>query len=166
MHCFDASSESHDARMLADLIDSQIIDVVQKNVVKVVTDNGANYKLAGTILEIRMPTLFWTLCAAHCLDLMLEDVCKIPSIKKTINQARRCTTIIYRHGRVLHAMQEKINGADLVRSGATRFATAFLTLQSLHKHRASLCSLFVVDQWSLSKLTKTKNRKKNYEIVF
>ena len=97
---------------------------------------------------------------------MLEDVGKITSINKAINQARRCTTFIYRHECVLHAMREKTNGADLIRTGATRFANAFLTLQSLHKHRASLRSLFAADQWSLSKLAKTENGKKVYEIVF
>ncbi|XP_074356348.1 uncharacterized protein LOC141696056 [Apium graveolens] len=127
------SSESHDAQMLANLLESNIKEIGEKNIVQVVTDNGANYKLAGQILEIRMPTLFWTPCAAHCVDLMLEDIGKIPAFKKTINQARRCTTFIYRHEHVLDAMREKTNGRDLIRTGATRFATAFLILDSLQK---------------------------------
>ncbi|XP_074374716.1 uncharacterized protein LOC141715134 [Apium graveolens] len=131
----NASSESNDAQMLANLLESKIKEIGEKNVVQVVTDNGANYKLAGQILEIRMPTLFWTPCAAHCVDLMLEDIGKIPAFKKTINQARRCTTFIYRHGRVLDAMREKTNGRDLIRTAATRFATAFLTLDSLQKKK-------------------------------
>jgi hypothetical protein len=45
--------------------------------VQLVTDNGSNYKAAGRILMDRIPHLFWTPCAAHCLDLMLEDVGKI-----------------------------------------------------------------------------------------
>ncbi|XP_074344032.1 uncharacterized protein LOC141683227 [Apium graveolens] len=161
----NASSESHDAQMLANLLESKIKEIGEKNVVQVVTDNGANYKLAGQILEIRMPTLFWTPCAAHCLDLMLEDVGKIPSFKKAINQARRCTTFIYRHGRILDAMREKTNGGDLVRTGATRFATAFLTLQCLQKYQEPLRYLFCGLDWTRSKLAKTENGRRVCDTV-
>lgn len=161
----DASGESHDGQMLANLLEKQIKDIGEKNVVQVVSDNGANYKLAGGILEIRIPTLFWTPCAAHCIDLMLEDIGKIPSIKKSINQARRCTTFIYRHGRVLHALREKTNGMDLVRTGATRFATAFLTLQSLKWHRPALRLLFTDRNWDRSKLSTTENGRRVCESV-
>ena len=129
----DASSEVHDANMLANLLEERIQKIGQDKVVQVVTDNGANYKAAGRILMERIPTLYWTPCAAHCLDLMLEEIGKLKSFKKCIARARRVTTFIYRHGRILHAMREKTKG-DLVRPATTRFATSFLTLKCLHKH--------------------------------
>jgi hypothetical protein len=43
-------------------------------------------------------------------------------------------------------MREKIGG-DLVRPGVTRFATSFLTLASMHRHRNGLRNLFVSDEW-------------------
>ena len=49
-------------------------EIGAENVVQVVTDNGANYKAAGRILMERFPSLYWTPCAAHCLDLMLEGI--------------------------------------------------------------------------------------------
>jgi hypothetical protein len=73
----DASSESHDALMLAELLDKRIEQIGRDKVIQVVTDNGANYKAAGRILVQNNPTLFWTPCAAHCLDLMLEDIGKL-----------------------------------------------------------------------------------------
>jgi hypothetical protein len=130
----DASAEAHDASMLADLLEKRILNIGKEKVVQVVTDNGANYKVVGRILMQRFPTLFWTPCAAHCLDLMLEDIGKLKDFKKPIAQAKWVTTFIYRHGRILSAMREKTGGIDLVRPGATRFATCFLTLKSLHKH--------------------------------
>jgi hypothetical protein len=42
-------------------------------------------------------------------------------------------------------MRDKIGG-DLVRSGVTRFATSFLTLASMHRHRNDLRNLFVNDE--------------------
>ncbi|XP_042487754.1 uncharacterized protein LOC122067992 [Macadamia integrifolia] len=44
----------------------------------------------------------------------------------------------------------------MVRSGVTRFATSFLTLQSLYKNKDALKQLFVSDDWNSSKLSKTE----------
>ncbi|XP_074378559.1 uncharacterized protein LOC141720102 [Apium graveolens] len=97
---------------------------------------------------------------------MLEDIGKIPAFKKTINQARRCTTFIYRHGRVLDAMRENTNGRDLIRTGATRFATAFLTSDSLQKKKQEqLRFLFCGSDWTMSKLSKSENGRKVCDTV-
>ncbi|RLN13241.1 hypothetical protein C2845_PM09G18680 [Panicum miliaceum] len=161
----DASSEVHDQVMLADLLEKKIMDIGVDKVVQVVTDNGANYKAAGKLLMERFPTLYWTPCAAHCLDLMLEDVAKLKEFKKPISHARHVTTFIYRHGRLLSAMREKTNGRDLVRPAATRFATTFLTLQSLYKHKDALRFLFTSEEWTGCKLAKTEAEKKVYDIL-
>ena len=161
----DASSEAHDAYMLADLLEKRIEEIGKEKVVQVITDNGANYKAAGKHLMERIPSLFWSPCAAHCLDLMLEDIGGLKEFKKPIARARRVTTFIYRHGRILSAMREKTGGSDLVRPAATRFATAFLTLKSLHKHRDSLKSLFVSEAWTGNKLAKTKDGEDVHGIV-
>ena len=73
----DASAEVHDAFMLADLLGKKIDEIGKEKVVQVITNNGANYKAAGRILMERIPTLFWSPCAAHCLDLMLEEIGKL-----------------------------------------------------------------------------------------
>eukprot|EP00253_Pinus_taeda_P014640 PITA_14640 len=54
-------------------------EVGPSNVVQVITGNAANYVAAGKMLMERYPNLFWTPCAAHCIDLMLEDIGKIPT---------------------------------------------------------------------------------------
>jgi len=76
----------------------------------------------------RISTLYWSPCAAHCLDLMLEEIGNSKEFKKPIARPKRVTTFIYRHGRILSLMREK-TGADLVRLAVTRFATSFLTLK-------------------------------------
>ena len=45
----DASSEIHDAFMLADLLGKKVEEIGKENVVQVVTDNGAKYKAVGRI---------------------------------------------------------------------------------------------------------------------
>ncbi|GFY84764.1 hypothetical protein Acr_03g0015380 [Actinidia rufa] len=44
-----------------------------ENVVQVVSDNASNYKKAREMLMEKRKGLFWTPCAAHCLDLILKD---------------------------------------------------------------------------------------------
>jgi hypothetical protein len=153
MGSVDASSEIQDKFMLVDLLEEKINEIGKDKMVQVITDNGANYKAAGRILK-RIPSLFWSPCVAHCLDLMLEDTGNLKEFKKTIARARCFTTFIYRHGKILSLMKDKI-GADPVRPGATRFATSFLTLKSLHKHREALKGLFLSEEWNGNKLAKT-----------
>ena len=45
--------------------------------------------------------LYGTLCAAHCIDLMFEDIEKIPSVVEVIRNARKISNFIYNHGWLL-----------------------------------------------------------------
>ncbi|CAM8937151.1 unnamed protein product [Rhodiola kirilowii] len=161
----DVSSKVQDANMLADMFEEQINLIGREHVVQVVTDNGANFKAAGGKLCRRIPTLYWTPCAAHCLDLMIEDIAKLKDFNVSITHGRNITTFIYRHARLLSAMREMTLGRDIVRPGATRFATAFLTLQSLYKNRDALRKLFGSKEWFDSKLATTSAGRKVHDAV-
>ncbi|XP_074352731.1 uncharacterized protein LOC141691878 [Apium graveolens] len=129
------------------------------------TDNGANFKAAGGLLCRQIPTLYWTPCAAHCIDLMMEDICKLMEFDATITHGKSLTTFVYRHGRLLAAMRVKTQGRGIVRAGAIRFATAVLTLQILYKNQDALRKLFGSTDWSNSKLAKTVAGKKVHFVV-
>ncbi|CAI9299642.1 unnamed protein product [Lactuca saligna] len=70
------SDVSKDANLLFHVLDKMVEEVGEKNVVQVVTDNTLVYVKAGKLLEAKREHLYWTPCAAHCLDLMLEDIGK------------------------------------------------------------------------------------------
>jgi hypothetical protein len=61
----DASSEVHDAYMLADLLEKKVDDIGRDKVVQVVTDNGANYKAAGKLLIWRGFLLYFGVHVLH-----------------------------------------------------------------------------------------------------
>ncbi|KAL8115116.1 hypothetical protein AgCh_021802 [Apium graveolens] len=149
MGSVDALSESHNHLMLANLLQSKIEEIGKEYVIQIARDNGANYKKACQLLITeRFPILFWTPCAAHCMDLMLEDIGSYKVFDTTIKNAKRIKTFIYRHGCLHNAMTVRTGGRELVRPGATRFATSFLTLQSLCKFQAPLRQLFIDDDRS------------------
>ncbi|XP_042499898.1 uncharacterized protein LOC122078103 [Macadamia integrifolia] len=158
-------SESQYADMLFQLFDSKIEEIGEDNVVQVVTNNAANYVATGRMLMQKRSKLYWTPGAAHCLDLMLEDIGKLKAYKITIERAKTMTSFIYRHYKLVDALRKKTNGIDLVRYGVKRFATSFLTLQSLYKNKDALKQLFVSDDWNSSKLSKTETGKKVLDTI-
>ncbi|GKU89252.1 hypothetical protein SLEP1_g3416 [Rubroshorea leprosula] len=150
----DASAFLKSGEKLFELIDSVVEEIGEKHVVQLVTDNGSNYVLAGKLLEEKRKHIFWTPCAAHCIDLILEDVRKISKVKKTIQRAMSLVGFIYNHSSTLNLMRRFTNKTELVRYGVTRFATNFLSLQSVYKQKASLRKMFTSDEWTSSKLAR------------
>jgi len=67
-----------------ELLDRFIWEVGPEHVVQVIMDIVANYFVAGKMLMMRYPTLFWIACATHCMDLILEDKGKIPFIRDIV----------------------------------------------------------------------------------
>ncbi|XP_075508774.1 uncharacterized protein LOC142545457 [Primulina tabacum] len=78
----DASSYSHTADKMYELLSKFVNRIGEQNVVQVVTYNASCNVRAGRLLENNFPHLYWTSCAAHYLDLMLEEIFKIPNLKK------------------------------------------------------------------------------------
>ncbi|KAG5121908.1 hypothetical protein GLYMA_14G145100v4 [Glycine max] len=148
-----------------ELLDSFVEEIGEKNVIQVVTDNGSNYVLAGKILQVTRPKIFWTPCAAHCLDLMLEDIGKIPKVKRVIQRGIKLVGYIYNHTLALNTMRKFTQKTELVRHGVTRFATTFLTLQRLHKQKANLRRMFTSDEWLKSRAAKEPKGKQATDVV-
>ncbi|KAK1407750.1 hypothetical protein QVD17_39376 [Tagetes erecta] len=165
MESVDASSYAKTGEKVFELLDNFVELIGEKNVVQVITDNGSNFKKAGEFLMEKRKHLFWTPCAAHCLDLMLEDIGKLPKIKKTLEKGIFLVGYIYNHCGVLNLMREFTKN-ELTRSGITRFATTYLTLRSLRNEKSGLRSMFVSDKWTKSKWAKDVKGKRASEIVF
>eukprot|EP00252_Welwitschia_mirabilis_P022174 TRINITY_DN5928_c0_g1_i11.p1 TRINITY_DN5928_c0_g1~~TRINITY_DN5928_c0_g1_i11.p1 ORF type:complete len:124 (-),score=19.60 TRINITY_DN5928_c0_g1_i11:55-426(-) len=80
----DASDHVKRSDYLLKLFEETVNFVGEKNVVQFITDNASNYVKAGEELMKRHPSIYWTPCAAHCLDLLLEDLSKIEHITEVL----------------------------------------------------------------------------------
>ena len=60
---------------IAEKLISVIESVGPKNVVQMITDNVANCKGAGLIIEQKYDHIFWTPCVVHTLNLALKNIC-------------------------------------------------------------------------------------------
>lgn len=111
----DGSKFVKTGEKLFELLDALVEEIGEEKVVQVIIDNGSNYVLAGKMLEEKRPHLYWTPCAAHCIDLMLEDIGKLPLIKKTIQRGISLVGFIYSHSSTLSMLRHFTNKRELVR---------------------------------------------------
>ncbi|KHM99312.1 hypothetical protein glysoja_043523, partial [Glycine soja] len=74
---------SKTAEILFKLFKEMVLYVEAENVVHIVTDNAANYVAAGRLLEKEFPKIYWSPCAVHYMNLMLQDFGKFEEVTPT-----------------------------------------------------------------------------------
>jgi hypothetical protein len=154
----DASDvDSRNTDYYFQLLDKVVDEIGEEFVVQVVTDNEAALKAAGHKLMEKRPHLYWSSCAAHCLDLCLEDIGKKKNIQKLLSEAKLVTTFIYNHTYIVSLMKKYTGGREIVRPGVTRFATQFLQLQSIVNQKQGLENMFHSEESRKTKYGKEKS---------
>ncbi|XP_039120779.1 uncharacterized protein LOC120257366 [Dioscorea cayenensis subsp. rotundata] len=104
-----------------------------ENVVHMVIDNAANYVAAGRLLEQEFATLYWSPCAVHCINLMLQDIGKL---------------------------DEHTNGKEILHPAPTRFATNFIALQSILSQKDAIQAMVTSKEWTTLAYAKERAKKK------
>ncbi|XP_057755684.1 uncharacterized protein LOC130974860 [Arachis stenosperma] len=156
LYSLDTSDISKTTDKVVKMLEDAVEFVGEENVVQIVTDNAANYKAAGERMMETRKSLYWTPCAAHCIDLILEDFEKNLKVHETtIKNGRKITTFIYSRSMLISMLRNFTKGKDLVRPGATRFATAYLTLTCLHDNKGPLMTMFTSADWKTTKVAST-----------
>ncbi|CAD6244450.1 unnamed protein product [Miscanthus lutarioriparius] len=134
----EMSHVSHTNEVIFDLVDKAIEEIGPDNVVQVVTDNASNNMGAKRLLEEKRPHIFWTSCAAHTINLMLQGIGNLT--------------------RTLECLRYFTEGKEIVRPGVTRFASNFLTLSSMQE-KDQLRKMVVHSRWDSLKDVKLKKGK-------
>ncbi|KAL5831644.1 hypothetical protein ACOSQ4_016998 [Xanthoceras sorbifolium] len=96
---------------------------------------------------------------------MLESIGKLQKFKKTIDQANNFTIFIYAHHKTLSLMRSFTKKRDIVRPRVTRFASSFLTLQSMMEQKSQLKTIFCSELWDQCKWSNTTKGQKTYVTV-
>ncbi|XP_057444720.1 uncharacterized protein LOC130736962 [Lotus japonicus] len=161
----DASQYAKTAEMLFKLFKEVILYIGPENVVQVVTDNAANYVAAGRLLEAEFLKLYWSPCAAHCVNLMFQYIGKLEEVAETVSQASNITKYIYNHCFALSLMRKHTNNREILRPAPTRFATNFIALQSILPQMEALRAMVVDKAWTTSTYARDTEAKKFLEQV-
>ena len=154
MKSIDASDTIKNGELMFKYLDDVVEEIGEENVMQAITDNASNYVNIGMRLMEKRRRLWSTPCAAHCIDSMLEDIGKVNVHGTTLARARQVVKFIYGHTWVLSLMRRFIKNHELLRLTITRFATSFLTLQSLYKQKQALIAMFSSEKLCSSKWAK------------
>lgn len=81
LKCENTEGKVKTKEYIVGLLVEVIEKVGPKNVVQVITDNAANCKAAGLIVEAKYKNIFWTPCVVHTLNLALKNICAPKNIE-------------------------------------------------------------------------------------
>jgi hypothetical protein len=70
---------------IADKLKCIIEEVGRHNVVQVITENAANCKGAGLLIEAEYDNIFWTPCVVHTLNLTFKSICE-PKLPRNVDE--------------------------------------------------------------------------------
>ncbi|KAK2639360.1 hypothetical protein Ddye_027155 [Dipteronia dyeriana] len=85
---FLSSKDSSAEARTGENIFKYVLSAITEIVIQVVTDNASNNMAAVKMLKAKMPSIFWSLCATHTINLMLEGIDKLPKFKNTLEKAK------------------------------------------------------------------------------
>jgi hypothetical protein len=142
----DTGGETKDVAYIAGQLIDCIREVGADSVIQVVTNSAAVCKVVGRLVEQEFSWITWTPCTPHCLDLLLEDVGKLPWAAEVVAEAKVVVKFITNHHRSQALFRGKF-ALDLLKPGDTRFATNFIMLDRMLEVREALQNLVVGREW-------------------
>ena len=89
----------------------------------------------------------------------------MPKFKFVIDKSKELTIFIYAHHKTLSLMRKFTKKRDIVRPGITRFASSFLTMQSLLEKQENLKYMFLSKEWLECKWSSPAKGTKIYNII-
>jgi hypothetical protein len=102
----DATKSSKTADFLFKLFRDVVNFVGSENVVHFVTDNASNMVAAGRLLEDELPSIYWSPCVAHYINLVQSDFGKGEVVKTIVAHASSITKYIYNHCYPLYLLRK------------------------------------------------------------
>eukprot|EP01018_Ginkgo_biloba_P031479 Gb_30428 [translate_table: standard] len=140
----DAMDHTKTSEFIFKILEEAVLEVGEENVVQIVTDSASNCVGAGKMIMARFKTIYWTPCAAHCMDLLLHDLGKLPWVNEAIRRGKLIENFIVNH-RITLSIYKKHATRELLRPCDTRFATSYITLNRVVEEKASsrltVCSI-------------------------
>ncbi|KAI3990270.1 hypothetical protein MKX01_037609 [Papaver californicum] len=166
MKSADFSESIGDVDAMISLLSGVIEEVGVQNVVQIVT-----YTTAGSMEAVckqmteKYKSIFWTVCASHCIDLMLEKIGILGTERGVLGKAKTITKFIYSHETVLKLMKEHTRGFDIVSSSRIRSMMPFLILETIESQKNNLWKMFISPEWKNLTLASTADGRMVADLV-
>ena len=151
----DTSGKEKDAVFVATVIEKFIQQVGEQNIIQVCYDNAPVMLNAGKLVQALYPSIFVQGCAAHAMDLLLEDWSKMKWVKELLDRAKNLVKFIKIRQMPLSVFRKHEAKLSLLMPGQTRFASHYIMISRLLKVRGALEQSVVDPDWRNYETKKT-----------
>ncbi|XP_061371038.1 uncharacterized protein LOC133313660 [Gastrolobium bilobum] len=157
----DCSGEIKDKNFIFRLLKEVIQEVGEANVVQVITDNAANCKGAGQLIEQEFPSITWTPCVVHTLNLAVKNICAAKNVENNQITYEECCWIsdiigdvaAIKHFIMNHSMRLAIYNEfvslKLLSIADTRFASMIVMLKRFKLIKSGLQNMVISEKWNI-----------------
>ncbi|XP_061373651.1 uncharacterized protein LOC133315984 [Gastrolobium bilobum] len=159
----DCSGETKDRHFIRMLLKEVIQKVGHEKVVQVITDNVTNCMGAGYLIEQEFPSITWTPCVVHTLNLAVKNICAAKNVENNQIAYEECSRIsdivgdvsTIKHFIMNHSMRlsmfNEFVGLKLLSIAETRFASVIVMLKRFKLIKCGLQNMVISEKWSLYK---------------
>ncbi|XWS11656.1 hypothetical protein CRYUN_Cryun37aG0018000 [Craigia yunnanensis] len=147
----DVSASVDDINTLQLLLDRVIDEVGVENVVQIIAFSTIGWVGAvGKEFMDRCKTVFWTVNASHCIELMLDRIAMMGEIRATLEKAKTISKFIHGHATILNLLRDYTDGHGLIKPTKIRSAMPFVTLENIISEKKNLMAMFASSEWNTS----------------
>ncbi|XVF23267.1 hypothetical protein REPUB_Repub13aG0021800 [Reevesia pubescens] len=166
LHSSDVSASVDDVNTLQLLLDRVICEVGVENVVQIIAFSTIGWVGAvGKQFMDRWKTVFWTVNASHCIELMLDKIAMMSEIRGTLEKAKTISKFIHGHVTVLNLLRDYTDGHDLIKPTKIRSVMPFVTMENILSEKKNLKAMFMSSEWDTSTWSSRAEGKRVAELV-
>ena len=118
LKAIDTSGESKTDEEIFNMVSKEIQEFGEGHIIVVVMDNAAANISAMKMLEDKFSHVSCIGCGAHVIDLMIEDIGKLPKVKNIVDKARELIKYFTSHQQPLSIFCEACLSREVWWSGA------------------------------------------------
>uniref|UniRef100_A0A0A9E384 DUF659 domain-containing protein n=1 Tax=Arundo donax TaxID=35708 RepID=A0A0A9E384_ARUDO len=167
LRSLDISTIIDDVDELASMICQVVDDIGVRNIVQVITNDASPHMQATehAVLKKHDQSFLFTLCADHCINLLLEKIAALDHVNEILMKARQITRFIYGHALPIELKEYYIVGGEILSNSNLKSVAKFVTLERLVSQRANLVEMFNSAEWVATDLASTSLSRHICEIV-
>ncbi|KAK1568717.1 hypothetical protein Q3G72_027835 [Acer saccharum] len=137
------------------LLDGVIEEVGVHNVVQIIAISTTGWMgHVGKRFMERQRTVFWTVSASHCIELMLEKISTMDSVSGILDKARTITRFIHGDTSVLQLFRDYSGSRELIKPSKVCLAMPFMTLENIVLEKENLQAMFASSASNWASTTK------------
>ncbi|CAH9088754.1 unnamed protein product [Cuscuta europaea] len=165
--CADISSIENDVVKMEAFLRKVIEEVGVDNLVQIVSYSTSSF-IDDVVKRVneKCKTVFWTVSASHCIELMLRKLETMNDVKEILGKAKSITQFVYSHDNVLKLLRDFCPSVDeLMKPSKIRSIVPFLTLENMVMEKGNLQRIFLSSLWKTLECARTGDGQRVVDLV-